>query len=394
MIQNPTPGKALQYAGEFCFPRLSGTRFEEEAQGTILKIFDSLGLEPKIEQFQADYLLIKLCSRIALLPFGILILLGGIFYYFESPLSALVFFILALFIGLGFALYCQSSPEFLGLKNRFWSKNFYIQIGKEKPEKEILIIAHYDSKSQSFPIWLRILVYYLGGLFSVLASGLGIFLVYKYLTASFFLPLWGWIFIFLALIDFLPIFNRLDNKSPGAVDNAGALGVIFELAEIFKEQFLSRTRLWLVLTGAEELGLLGSRNFVKNHKAELGPNQSWVINLDGLGVDYSISALSRLGFPGKKTDPELNNLIKSIAQEKNLKFKMIRASLGFSTDAYSFLKAGYKAVSLGNINRFIHSSEDSIEHLISVNLDDYVQLLKELIYKIDQAASEKNDKRY
>jgi|GEM_PF-2418477 len=64
--------------------------------------------------------------------------------------------------------------------------------------------------------------------------------------------------------------------------------------------------------------------------------------------------------------------------------------LDFSADAYGFLKAGYKAVSIGNINRFIHTSEDRIEHLVSANLDDYVQALSQLILKIDQGRGKEN----
>ena len=377
-------GKAFQIASKFCFPRLSGTQGEVEAQKIAKRLFENIGLKPIEDEFQASYLMINLFARIALFPFGLFLLLAGIFYQHRNPFLSLSFFLLGLSFGLGFALYCQSSPKFLGWRKKHWTKNIFACAGSENAKQNVLVVAHYDSKSQIFPGWLRVLVYYLGGFFSLAISLLGIYLCFDLWKNQVFHRLGLEATIFTGLVDFLPLFNRTANHSPGAVDNAGALGVVFELARIFKEKPLKHTRLWLVLTGAEELGLIGAREFVEKHQAELDPQKTFVINLDGLGSGYKICALSRLGFPGKKTSSQLNHLLYQISERRALRFKMIRASIGFSTDAYHFLKKGYQTISIGCLSKYVHTPEDSVEKLISQNLDDYLDVLIELIAHLDK----------
>ncbi len=384
MSQENSQELCFQIASRFCFPRLSGTQGEIEAQNLAVKLFQQLGLLPKEEEFQASYLMINFLARIALFPWGVFLILAGIFYQHRYPLSSLSFSFLGMSLGLGFSLYAQSSPRFLGWRKKHWSKNIFVQISSPTPKQDILVLAHYDSKSQVFSGWLRILIYYLGGILSLLGNGAGIYLGLRLLTGEGYVS-WGVvIFLFPALVDLLPLFNRTSNLSPGAVDNAGAVGVIFALAKEFKALSLKKTRLWLVLTGAEELGLIGARNFLERHQKELDPQKTYVINLDGLGSGYKICALARLGFPGRKTSSALNQKISQLALKRALAFRLIKASIGFSTDAQPFLKKGYQAVSLGCLGRWIHTCNDRLDKLIVQNLSDYYQLIKDLILWLDQ----------
>jgi len=385
MSQESSQELCFQIASRFCFPRLSGTRGEVEAQNLAIKTFQKLGLNPIEEEFQASYLMINFLARLALFPWGVFLLLSGIFYQYHYLVSGLVFSFLALGAGMGFALYAQSSPKFLGWRKKHWSKNIYVCFSPEDFNQDILILAHYDSKSQSFPIWLRVLVYYLGGILSLLGNSTGIYLFLKILTRGIFHQWALAVFIIPALIDFLPLFNRIGNRSPGAVDNAGAVGVLFSLAESLKNFPLKKSRVWLVLTGAEELGLIGSREFLEKHQRELNPKSTYVINLDGLGGSYKICALSRLGFPGKSTSKTLNQKIFQLAEGRALAFKLNKVSLGFSTDAQPFLKNGYQAVSLGEAGRYIHTYQDSLDKLILQNLADYQEITQELILWLDQS---------
>ena len=401
---------AFQFASKFCFPRLSGTEGDQQAQETAKTIFKDLGLEPFEDEFPASYLVMNFFSRIALAPFGSLLIAGAIFYRSRMPYAALIFFLLALVVGLGFALYCQASPGVLGWGKKFTTKNIFAKFGPENPEKEMVVVAHYDSKSQTFPIWLRILTYYVAGILSIIAILIGFTIVFEFVNIpiqqyayageipggggiSEFYDLfanksvhmvWFWIIFCIGLLDFLPIFNRLGNKSPGAIDNASAIGVALELASIFKQDPLSQSRVWVVLTGAEELGLVGARAFVEKHGKELDPEKTFVINLDILGADHRISALERLGVPGKMTDRELNWLVKAAAVLRSMKFKLIKASIGFSTDAQAFLKKGYRTVSIGSFSRFVHTSQDTPDKLITQNLGDYVAVIREVVFALDQ----------
>jgi hypothetical protein len=376
---------AFQFAARFCFPRLSGTKGEVDAQETALSIFRSLGFAPIEEEFQASTLAGNFLARTALMPLGTFLIAGAIFYRNLMPLTALIFFLLALTAGLSFALYCQSSPKFLGWRFKHWSKNIFVKTGPENPEKDILIVAHYDSKSQTFPIWVRIFTYYFAGIYSLLAVLIGIIVVLSEAAdAHDPVSLFFWLILIAGLLDFIPLFNRLGNRSPGAVDNASAVGVTLELAKFFKDNSPSKNRLWFVLTGAEELGLLGARAYVEKHGAELDPKRTFVINLDSLGANYRICALSRLGLPGKKTDPQLNHMIQDIAEKNHLKFKMVRTSIGFATDAAPFLSRGYRAVSLGYFNKWIHTSGDNVDKIIEANLDDYAKVIEQAVQALDK----------
>ena len=158
------PGTStFQFASQFCFPRLSGTKGNQEAQELIKKTLQNSGLSPIEEEFQASYLLINL-FRFAMVPIGIFILLGYFSYLLLVFKFAVVFFVMALFLGIGFMLYCQTSPSFLGWRKNHWTKNILARIGPENPDQEIIFIAHYDTKSQSFPAWLRIAIYYCGSI--------------------------------------------------------------------------------------------------------------------------------------------------------------------------------------------------------------------------------------
>ena len=333
---------AFRFAAEFCFPRLSGSKGDEDAQETARRIFSALGLSPQEDRFPASYLLINFFARVALLPFGVLLILAAVFYRSPAPYASLIFSALALVAGLGFALYCQSSPIFPG-RHRHESRNIFARTGPDNPDQEFVVVGHYDSKSQTFPIWFRILSYYVAGFFSLFVAAAGVYLgVVHPGSGSKFSQALPVLDLCAGVLDFVPLFNRLGNRSPGAVDNASAVGVGFELARIFSEDPLKRGRFWMVLTGAEELGL-----------------------------------------PGRKTDPELNSVIRNIAAHNSLRFQMVRASLGFSTDAQPFLAAGYRAVSLGFVNRWMHTGRDSVDKLIASNLGDYVKILEQAIRKID-----------
>jgi hypothetical protein len=400
--------KAFQFASKFCFPRLSGSEGDRQAQETAKNIFRELGLSPLEDEFPANYLLMNFFARIALMPFGVFLIAGAVFYRARMPDPALLSFLLALIVGLGFALYCQASPKISGWGKKFVSKNIFAKFGPENPGKEIVLVAHCDSKSQTFPIWVRILTYYVAGILSILTVLFGFYVVLEFTNlppyqlageipgGSFGFKvydefanksihlIWFWIIFCVGLLDFLPIFNRVGNKSPGAMDNASACGVVLELARFFKANPLSKTRLWVVLTGAEELGLVGARAFVEKHAAELDPAKTFVINLDILGADDMICALNRLGLPGKMTDAGMNKMIKEISERHSLKFHLIKASLGFSTDAQPFLKKGYRTVSLGSISRSVHTSKDTADKLDRKNLGDYATVIREVVLALDQ----------
>ena len=83
--------------------------------------------------------------------------------------------------------------------------------------------------------------------------------------------------------------------SPGAEDNGSGIGVMLELARVLSRRGLQRTVKFIAF-GAEELGLVGSREYVMRHQEEL-ENVVAVINYDvaGEGTDFLFG--TRMGMP-------------------------------------------------------------------------------------------------
>jgi len=83
--------------------------------------------------------------------------------------------------------------------------------------------------------------------------------------------------------------------SPGAEDNGSGIGVMLELARVLSQQKLQRTVKFIAF-GAEELGLVGSKEYVIRHQRELEDIVA-VINYDvaGEGTDFLFG--TRMGMP-------------------------------------------------------------------------------------------------
>ena len=130
--------------------------------------------------------------------------------------------------------------------------------GRPTVRPSVWLVAHYDSKGQPISMAVRLM--------AVVA-----------LLLAFVHMIWAdtgvWFFA-LALI--LLLLNRVNDNSPGAVDNATALIAIF----MTLDQLPAAAPVGVIFPDAEELGLLGARALATG-RAELFATAS-IINLDGL----------------------------------------------------------------------------------------------------------------
>ena len=126
-------------------------------------------------------------------------------------------------------------------------------------QPSIWLVAHYDSKGQPISMALRLLG------FGVLLIGLAA-LLFAAVPA-------------LVLVAFgasIALLNRVNDNSPGAVDNATALVAVFMVLD----QLPPQAAVGVVFADAEEYGLVGTRALAAERN-ELFRN-AVVINLDGL----------------------------------------------------------------------------------------------------------------
>lgn len=125
----------------------------------------------------------------------------------------------------------------------------------------------------------------------------------------------------------------------GADDNASGVSAVLEIARELS-RVKSKTGLIVIFPGAEELGLLGSRFYVRNP----------VISLDKVIAVLNIDSIGRgdenLYIVGSSIYPELANIIRKYINEKGLKEGKDIDKYAFKegSDHYSFHEAGIPSI--------------------------------------------------
>lgn len=231
----------------------------------------------------------------------------------------------------------------------------------------IVLVAHYDSKSQRLPIAVRVACFALaiaGGLAYAAAT------VAYALTAT---PALGALAIgsaTLAILAGIPLlFLDVGNASPGAIDNASGAGVVLHLAETLAQRrdWQSRLRLTLLISDAEEIGVAGATAYARQHIDTLRRDAQGaglhILNFDGVGVDAD---LRLAGAPSnRRNGGRMAQWVEAAARDCGLRLKPF-SMVGLSYDHVPFAEAGFDAVSLIAIGRAtwtVHTPRDTAERL-------------------------------
>jgi ABC-type multidrug transport system fused ATPase/permease subunit len=267
-------------------------------------------------------------------------------------------------------------------------------IYRVKPTKEkrcnVILMAHHDSKSQSFSTESRIYIALTvaGILFSVtilyvLCVLLEIIGISTHLWLRPLTFIMGWINVGVFL---LLSFNRISNDSAGALDNASGIYALWKTAHLLEGTTLKNCEVWIVLTGAEEIGQIGAAEFLNNYKEELDPNTTYLLNFEMIGVKNApLRALQSYSFPiRRRVSPFLFPLAFKTAQELKISFKGWYLPIGAHTDGILFRKEGYKAIDFVSreAGKFTHSMKDNY-NLIDPNiLTEYTRLIMAVIKEL------------
>ncbi len=145
--------------------------------------------------------------------------------------------------------------------------------------------------------------------------------------------------------------------SKGSWDNGTGSIAIAELMHYFKEKGTRRT-MKFVWCGAEEIGLVGSREYCKAHKDEL-ENYIFNINFDmtAVTIGYEHCCCS--------TSEDTLHAIEFLAKLNNYP---VKTELGtYSSDSTSFAGAGVPACTFARLQAMggaqIHNHNDTMEHI-------------------------------
>jgi hypothetical protein len=151
------------------------------------------------------------------------------------------------------------------------------------------------------------------------------------------------------LIHFLVWFTGatadLGPYSPGANDNASAVGTLLALAERFQQEPLPHTEVWLAFTGCEESGCDGMRAFLDAYGENL--KEAFFLDFELVGIGEKLGYLQSEGLLRKQRIPAS---VESLAQEIGQAFGGMQplpfSAFGAFTENGLLLERGFRSLCL------------------------------------------------
>jgi len=192
--------------------------------------------------------------------------------------------------------------------------------------------------------------------------------------------------------------SHLDSRGgPGANDNASGIGVLIELARYFANSKSKLScNLKFVAFGAEELGLLGSRAYIKKHQENLQECEL-LFNMDCVGGNKKILIDMRDGIknvPIQNGKPHFDNSAELTASNvpewlsgiilrvcKNLGYKIGQIS-GQGSDHQSFAQSGIVATSIVVSRHKYSEAEDTANNVDPTSLQRVGNIVANVVLKV------------
>ena len=170
--------------------------------------------------------------------------------------------------------------------------------------------------------------------------------------------------------------------SQGAVDDGTGTILMLELARLLaplQNQFKRTIR--LIAFDAEELGVLGSQEYVNNHRGEFG-NVALMINLDGAAGPVATHGFQTGGF--QDTEAVIKSYAKDFGYPLSLKDRIVTAS-----DNFPFFMEGIPAICMsaraenpGMGRGFGHTAADTLDKVVEVDLKASVMTIARMLARL------------
>jgi len=384
---------------------LAGTDGEEKAVKLVFETFKEIGFKEdqiirrtfEFSDFYSTTLLKLIITLNLILNLNLLV-----FSYIHVALTIILVIFMAVVIYL--IIKGLKHPEIQGFWSEYFGKtltstNVYAKIPAKKiPEKKagnIIISAHLDSKSQTINIFWRVILYKVW-----VYSGIALFGFYAFyliilfgnLDISFYITIYGaWISIILISFSNISLlFLNTHNKSPGALDNASGMAIVFELSSFFVNNPLKNFNLWFCQFSAEELGTMGSRVFVNEYENKFIKGRIFQINFDMVSCSSHkhnrIEFVESYGLGVRKLlSPLLSKYIRIASKNEKLEVKGIHVSTGAHSDTVPFRLRKYDAVDIITeaASLYTHTFRDTPDKVDPKILLNTCKIFRETIKLID-----------
>jgi hypothetical protein len=366
--------------------RLPGTPGEAVAQDYIRRTGEAIGVPMREEEFTYSSSPLTVVLPVVCLSLAFLSLIGSLDYLWGTALAIIPGVVLLAVIYLGFKW--SAAFERFGTRGGGGrSMNLVGRVEGRDPKGTIILSAHYDSKSQLMPVTVRAGLYILG-FFSAILLGLTLIVVGVMKAAG--ADVMGnyagfYVSLIPAVCLFLLVFNFTGNRSAGALDDASGVAVILEAGRILAKAPLENHDVIIACFGCEEVGLIGSIQYLLAHEQELKLRPCYVLNYD-MPFSSAGNLYLNTGFevPPKQTSPRLNALAREAANEMGLEMKGLYMPVGAAADHMPWVKHGFEATGFVSAASYIHSAGDTVEKVNREGLRRAGEVALAVIARLDR----------
>lgn len=353
--------------------RGAGTEEEARARAYIVKELQRLGYKPSIDPFYTPpsfsytyitiYMLPVLSAAFAVMHVGIAVvpiaLAGVVLLVMEEE------------------LYIPILTRLYGYVFRGRTANIVVKIGSGA--RVFVLMAHYDSTKAAYSFnpkrvhTLRSTIK-INFASTILASGLSIGSLYIEILAIASVAASIPLIVSISILIHRELFHTY---VPGANDNASGVAVLLGVAEALAGRSIDdidKATIYVVFTGAEEVGLLGSHTLYRREKWLL--REAVVINIDNPGAgDLALTECEGV----LKTwcpDKRFRDIVREYAVARGIGTKIYKL---LPTDATHLMMKGLRATSImafekGSIKNY-HWYTDTAEHIDPENLSKAVNIV-------------------
>jgi hypothetical protein len=296
----------------------------------------------------------------------------------------------------------------LGIPTVTWpgamrGQNLGIEFSPAQPRQEIILSAHYDTKTElldhrqrmffvrMLPIGIAMtaLLGILGPLDRILWLNASPWAAVTYAIAlflSFFLLILAWGLGLNLTLGGLRA--RLGGASQGAVDNGAACAILLGLAERLQSGGirLQHTRITLMLFSGEEINMQGSLAYVRQRE---WPLPARALNLEVMAQDGEYVLWEQDGISLKlwPCSTEINQRLADAIQ--TVTGAAPRFAGPVNSDGGSFLRSAIPATTLGTydktlVDRGFHGPADNLERVVLSRLPEAVEILAQFIQRYEE----------
>ena len=405
--------RIFDYVNKFAFPRLSGTDGEKRAVELVKSTFKDIGFKEDQLMSQAfnfstfySEVLIKILAFLTIVIYSLLIFIKYLYPFFTITAIIIVVIIFLSILG------ALKHPEYQGFWERHFGKilsstNIFFSLNAKSKTFEnagnIIISAHLDSKSQTFKTIWRVVFFTIWEIGMVALPILYAFFLidlYYHVIRSVILGIEFGIIFTTSLVlfsTFMILLNTTRNKSPGALDNASGMAIVFELSSFFKNNQLNNYNLWFCQFSAEEIGTMGSRIFLDSFDDKFSKKNTYQINFDMISCkdEKEVEYVKSYGFlPPKISSELLDSYIHQAAREEEVPIKGFNGVSGAHTDSVPFHLRKFDSIDFATFNatKYAHSKEDTPDKVNKNVLYHACVLVARMLLDFDQN-SERNHKQ-